>query len=88
MAGCSVGQLGVLNAEGYAEHINSMGELILTNCNSLLSDDKIDMLVTLQMNNQFMKNMRRHYGNCLQTGELFGMTVLTPATQSKDEMSS
>ena len=47
MATCSIGQLGALNAEGYAERVNSMGKLILTDCNSLLNDDEIDMLVTL-----------------------------------------
>ena len=79
MAACSIGKLGALNAEGYAEHVNSMGKLILTDGNSLLSDDEIDMLVTLRMNASFMTSMRTHYAGHLVACEQFGMTVISPA---------
>lgn len=47
MASCSLGQLGALNAESYAERVNSVGKQVLTEGNTLLSDEEVDMLVLL-----------------------------------------
>jgi hypothetical protein len=50
MASCSKGELGALNSESYAERVNSIGKQILTNGNTLLSDEEIEMMVILRMN--------------------------------------
>lgn len=56
MATSSIWQLGALNTDGYVKHVNSMSKLILTDYNVLLSDSKVDMLATFQMNKGFMTN--------------------------------
>jgi len=76
MASCSLGQLGALNAESYAERVNSMGKLVLMDANSLLSDKEVSMLVVLRMNEQFMQHMRTHYKKYLKQLERFGRTVI------------
>ena len=38
MASCSKGRIGALNAESYAERVNSMGNLVLADGISLLGD--------------------------------------------------
>jgi len=74
MAGCSYGQLGALNAESYAERVNSVGKQVLTSGNSLLSSDEVEMLVILRMNEEFMRFMRMYYSDAVK--EAFGMFVL------------
>lgn len=74
MASCSYGQLGALNAESYAERVNSIGKLVCAEGNSLLSEEEVTMLVVLRMNRSFMKHMREHYGKYVR--EAFGMTVV------------
>jgi hypothetical protein len=76
MASCSKGQIGALNAESYAERMNSMGKLVLTDGNSLLKDSEIEMLVTLRMNREFMEFMREHYGDQIKEKQPFGMTIV------------
>ncbi len=77
MASCSKGQIGALNAERYAERVNSMGKLVLTDGNSLLGDEETEMLVVLCMNRDFMCFMREHYGEHIVKMQPFGMTVVT-----------
>ena len=57
MAGCSEGQVGALNAESYAERVNSVAKLVLTEGNTLLGDKCLKMLVVLRMNEELC---RRH----------------------------
>jgi hypothetical protein len=59
MASCSKGKLGALNSEGYAKHVNSIGKQILTNGNTLLSHEEIEMMVILRMNESFMEHMHQ-----------------------------
>eukprot|EP00978_Attheya_sp_CCMP212_P023251 scaffold70812_cov67-Attheya_sp.AAC.1 len=77
MASCSKGQIGDLNAESYAERVNSMGKLVLTDGNSLLKDDETEMLVVLCMNRDFMCFMHEHYGEHILKMQPFGMTAVT-----------
>jgi hypothetical protein len=45
----------MLNTESrFAERINSLGNLVCTDANTLLSDEEISMLVILCMNASFM----------------------------------
>ena len=74
MASCSKGQLGALNAESFCEHVLSCANNVLTEGNTLLSNEELEMLVILRMNRDFMKFMRKHYSHLLT--EHFGQTII------------
>jgi hypothetical protein len=59
MAVASRGSIGGFLASSFCEQINSCANLVLTDGNSLLSPDKINMLVTLQMNHRIMQFMHQ-----------------------------
>ena len=48
----------------------------VTNGNTLLSDEELEMLVILRMNRDFMIYMREHYNHL--TKDTFGRTVVSP----------
>ena len=68
------GQLGALNAESYCERILSCSNLVMTDGNTMLSDEEVEMLVVLRMNRKWMVFMREHYKGTAM--ELFGQTVV------------
>ena len=76
MAGCCDGQIGALNAESFAERVNSAAKLILTNLNANLNDDDLEKLVVLRMNRDFMIFMRENYFNEIRSLQPFNMTVI------------
>jgi hypothetical protein len=51
-----------------------MGKEVLTDGNSLLSDEEIEMLVVLRMNESFMRHMREHYSQYAK--QAFNMTIV------------
>ena len=61
MAGCSTGQIGALNAESFCERTLSCASNVLTEGNTLLGDEELEMLVVLRMNRRFMEFMRQNY---------------------------
>lgn len=63
MALCSRGQLGTLLAESFCERILSQANLVLTEGNTLLSHEELEMVVILRMNKKFMNYMREHYNH-------------------------
>ncbi|KAL1521722.1 hypothetical protein AB1Y20_021377 [Prymnesium parvum] len=63
MALCSRGQLGTLLAESFCERVLSQGNLVMTDGNTLLSHEELEMVVTLRMNREFMHYMRQHYNH-------------------------
>ena len=58
MASCSKGQIGALNAESFCERVLSQSNLVMTDGNTLLSDEEIEMVVILRVNREFMEFMR------------------------------
>ena len=50
-----------LNAGSFCERGLSAGNLIMTKGNTLLSDEKVEMLIILRMNRHFMEFMRAEY---------------------------
>ena len=76
MACRSIGQLGALNAESFCERVLSNANLVMTDGNTLLSDEELEMLVILRMNRDFMIYMREHYNHL--TKDTFGRTVVSP----------
>jgi hypothetical protein len=61
MAVASRGSIGGFLASSFCERINSCANLVLTDGNSLLSPDEINMLVTLRMNRNYMQFMRENH---------------------------
>ena len=61
MAVASRGSIGGFLASSFCERINSCANLVLTDGNSLLSPDEINMLVTLRMNRDYMQFMRENH---------------------------
>jgi hypothetical protein len=61
MAIGSVGSIGAFLASSFCERINSAANLVVTDGNSLLATDEIDMLVCLRMNREYMKFMRKNH---------------------------
>ena len=49
---------------------------MLTEGNTLLSDEELEMLVILRMNRKFMEYMRKHHNNL--AADHFGHTVVNP----------
>ena len=50
---------------------------VLTEGNTLLSDEELEMLVVLRMNRKFMRFMREHYSSMLS--QQFGQTIIREA---------
>ena len=74
MASCSYGQIGALNAESFCERVLRGAGHVLSEGNTLLDNEELEMLVVLRMNRDFMKFMRKHYKKELK--EAFGRTVV------------
>jgi hypothetical protein len=81
MALSSRGQIGTLLAESFCERILSQSNLVLTEGNSLLSDEVLEMVVVLRVNREFMKYMRKHY-NHLSKQEFASTVVRTNGANS------
>jgi len=72
----SKGMMDSLMSSSFCERINSCANLVCTKNNILLSDDEIDMVVTLHMNRDFMEHMRLYYPEVIKsTHPLFGTIV-------------
>ena len=66
MTVASKGILGLLMVSSFCERITSCANLVCPKNNRLLSDDEIDMSVTLRMNRDFMQHMRLYYPEVIQ----------------------
>ena len=90
MASCSKGQIGALNAESFCERVLSQSNLVMTDGNTLLSDEEIEMVVILRVNREFMEFMREQqevtdYLKAKLLGQTHNMTVVTEEDNG-DEM--
>lgn len=54
-------------AASFCERVNSCANLVVTEGNSLLSTDEIDMLVVLRMNKVFIGFMRQNYPEVIES---------------------
>ena len=59
MAQASKGQIGALNAESFCERCLSCANTVMTDGNTLLSNEEVEMLTVLRMNEDFMEYMSR-----------------------------
>ena len=58
MAQASKGQIGALNAESFCERCLSCANTVMTDGNTLLSNEEVEMLTVLRMDEDFMEYMR------------------------------
>ena len=74
-------QIGALNAESYCERVLRCAGHVLTEGNTLLSDSKVEKLVILRMNRDFMVHMRKHYRHLIKNTltRQFGMSIVENA---------
>ena len=76
MASCCKGQIGALNLESFAERVNWIAKLIMTDDSTLFMDNLLNKLVTLRMNAGFMEHMCEYYSAHIKVEQPFGMTVV------------
>ena len=76
-------EIGCLNAESHNERMISVANDVVTKVNTLLSDDKIEMLVVLQINVGFMEYMRIKYGQFSR--QQFNKTIVQAHDEENDE---
>ena len=66
--------IGCLNAESHNGRMISIGNDVVTEGNTLLSDDEIEMRVVLHISSEFMEFMRSKYGNLFR--QQFNVTIV------------
>ena len=66
--------IGALNAESFCERVLRCAGHVLTEGNTLLGDEELEMLVVLRMNRNFMRFMREKYGDVVK--QPYGKTVV------------
>ena len=71
MATASRGSIGAFLASSFCERINSIANLVLTDGNTLLSEEEINMLTTLKMNRKYLEFMRKNYGHMEEKHEQY-----------------
>ena len=75
MAISSQYNIGALNAESFCERIISAGNLVMTDGNTLLNDNELEMLILLRINRDFMIFMREKYAHISKQN--FKQTIIT-----------
>ena len=69
--------LGALNAESFCGRVLRAASHVLTEGNSLLHDEELEMLVILRMNREFMRFMRHNHGELIrESSQRFNKTVI------------
>ena len=63
IATISRGSIETFLVSSFCERINSAGNLVMTDGNTMLGDEELNMMATLRMNRDFMKFMRNKFGN-------------------------
>ena len=74
MASCSHASLGALNAESFCERVLSAANLVVTDGNTLLSPEEVEMLSILRINRGFMETSRSKYAE--EAKQQFKMTLV------------
>ena len=73
-------------ASSFCERINSCANLVLTEGNTWLSDEEMEMLVMLRMNKRFIAFMRKYYPMSIGEAVPSVGTVLTEEQNVEDEV--
>ena len=83
MASCSYASLGALNAESFCERVLSAANLVVTDGNTLLAPEEVEMLSVLRMNRGYMENSRSKYAE--EAKQQFKMTVVEEHEQEHEQ---
>ena len=82
MATSSKGSIGCVLASSFCERINSCANAVVTEGNTLLSDDEMELLVMLRMNKGFMEFMRTYYPHVAR--ETFSLGTILTVEENKE----
>ena len=63
MASSSYAQIGALNAESFCERVLRAAGQVMTDGNTLLDDEELEMLAILRVNRDFMERMRTRFAH-------------------------
>lgn len=85
LASSSTGEIGALSAESYSERIISAANVTMTDANTRMKDDVLEMLVVLRMNREFMLFMRANYFSEIKAQQPFNLTVVRPSDDAEVE---
>ena len=85
MAIASEGMMCAVMAASFCERVNSRANLVVTEGNSLLSQEEIDKLVVLRMNKEVMKFMRKNYPEIINSAHAKFGSVVSPEDSREDE---
>jgi len=85
MATSSKGSIGCVLASSFCERINSCANAVVTEGNTLLSDEEMELLVMLRMNKGFMEFMRTHYPHVARESFSLGTVLTVEDNQEEDE---
>ena len=81
---CSKGQIGDMDAESYADRVNSMVKLLLTDGNILLGVEETEILVVICTNMDYMLFICEHYVDHILKIQQFGMKVVTVTNKAQE----
>jgi hypothetical protein len=85
VAGCCDGQIGAVNAEGFAERITSCANLAMAYGNTLLNDKALEIIVVLRMNRSYMVYLRENYFLEINALQPFNMAVVVLDIEEAEE---
>ena len=71
---CSYASIGALNAESFCERVLSAANLVVTDGNTLLSSEEVEMLSVLRINRRFMELCRSKFAK--EAKQQFNQTVI------------
>ena len=74
MASCSYASIGALNAESFCERVLSAASLVVTDGNTLLSPEEVEMLSVLRINRRFMEICRSKFAK--EAKQQFNKTIV------------
>ena len=74
MASCSHASLGALNAESFCERVLSAASLVITDGNTLLAPEEVEMLSVLRINRGYMETARSKHAE--EAKQHFKMTLV------------
>jgi hypothetical protein len=74
MASCSYASIGALNAESFCERVLSAASLVVTDGNTLLSPEEVEMLSVLRINRRFMEICRSKFAK--EAKQQFNQTIV------------
>ena len=66
-------QIGFLNVKSYNKRMISVENDMVTECNTILSENEIEMISVLHINSEFIDFMQSEYGNFSR--QMFNVTI-------------